>query len=82
MNCINGNKVNKISEFILLHDMINPSKRTKDINSHYYPILHVCVNTQKGKENFNNFRILLDSGCSFTIVMISLIENLKPKKTL
>ena len=34
MNCIHDNKVNKISECNLLHDIINPSKHTKNINSH------------------------------------------------
>ena len=45
MNRIHDNKVNNIAECNLLHDMINPSKHTKNINSHYSPILHVCMNT-------------------------------------
>ena len=49
MTCIHDNKVNNIAEFNLLHDIINPSKCTKKWDSHYYPILHVCMNTIKGK---------------------------------
>ena len=37
--------------------------------NHYSHILHVCMNTRKGKEKFKNFQILLNSGCSSTIVM-------------
>ena len=51
MNCIHNNDVNKISECNLLHDILNPSKRTKNINNNYSPILHVCMNTRKGREN-------------------------------
>ena len=29
--------------------MLSPSKRTKNINSHYSPILHGSTNTRKGK---------------------------------
>ena len=29
MTCIHGNKVNNISEFSLLHDIINPPRLTK-----------------------------------------------------
>ena len=58
-----------ISEYNLLHDMINPPKRTKHLNIHYSPILHGCMNNGKGKVKFKNFRILLDSVCSSTIVM-------------
>ena len=67
MTCIHENKVNKISEFNLLYDILNPYKRTKLLNSHYYPILHGCMNTQKGKAKFKYFWILLDSGCSSNI---------------
>ena len=40
------------------------------------------MNAHKGKTKFKNFLILLDSGYSFTIVMIILIENLIVKKTM
>ena len=55
MNHIHDNKVNKIAECNLLHDMLNPSKCTKNINIHYSPILHGCMNTRKGKAKFNDF---------------------------
>ena len=61
-------KVNKISELNLLYDIINPPKRTKILNIHYYPIIHGCMNTRKGKANFNNILILFDSGFSSPIV--------------
>ena len=48
-NCLHNNEVNNIAECNLLHDIINPTKRVKYINSHYSPILHVCMNIRKGK---------------------------------
>ena len=72
MNRIHDNKVNNISEFNLLHYIINPSKHTKNTNINYYPILHGCMNTRRGKATFKNFQILLDSGCSSTILIITL----------
>ena len=68
MNHIHDNKVNYLSEFNLLYYILNTSKHTKNINSHRSPILHVCMNTRKGKVKFNNFRILLDSRCGSTFV--------------
>ena len=38
------------------------------------------MNKRKGKAKFENFRILLDSGCSSTILMGRLFEKLHPKK--
>ena len=49
MNRIHDNEVNNITEFNLLHDIINNSKHNKNINSHYSPILHRCMNTRKGR---------------------------------
>ena len=40
MQCIYDKKVNKTSKFNLLHDILKHSKHTKNINSHYSPILH------------------------------------------
>ena len=78
MNRIYDNKVNNIAQCNLLHNIINPSKRTKNINIHYSPILHGYMNTRKGKENFKIFRILLDIGYSSNILMTSLITKLNP----
>ena len=52
MNRVQDNKVKKIYEQNLLHDILNPSKRTKNINSHYSTILHGCRNTRKGGARF------------------------------
>ena len=77
---IHENKVNKISECNLLHDIINPSKCSKYINIYYSPIIDGCMNTRKSRAKFNKFRILLDSGCSSMIVMRRLITKLKSKE--
>ena len=69
MTCIHGSKVNKLAEFKLLHDIINPPKHNKTLNIHYSPILQGCMNIPKDETKFKNFRILLDSGCSPKIVM-------------
>ena len=55
MNCIHDNEVNNIAECNLLHDIPNSSKFTKNINSHYSPILHGCLNTHMGKSKIKNF---------------------------
>ena len=82
MTCTRENEVNKISECNLLHDILNPSKRTKNLNSHYSTILHGWINTHKGRAEFKNFRILLDSEYSPTILMGRLIKNSVLNKTL
>ena len=76
------NEVKNIAECNLLHDIINPPKHAKKLNRHYYPILHRCMNNGKGKENFNFVHILLDSGCSSTIVMGRIVKNYPQKKML
>ena len=69
MNIIHGNKVNIISECNLLNDILTSSKHTKNINIYHSLILHVCINTRSIGETYNDFLILLDSGCSFIFVM-------------
>ena len=49
MTCIHYKKGNNIPECNLLHEIINPLKHTKLLNIHYYPIVHGCNNTRKGK---------------------------------
>ena len=56
MNCIHDNEVNNIAELKLLHDILNPSKHTKNINIHESPYLHVCMNTHRVKEKFKIFK--------------------------
>ena len=77
---IHDNKVNKIYECNLLHYIINPPKRDNHLNFRYSLILHWCMNTKKVKAKFKNFKILLDSVCSSTIVMVNLVENYIPIK--
>ena len=48
MTRIHNNEANNIAECNLLHDIINPPKRAKILNSDYSHILHVCMNTRKG----------------------------------
>ena len=55
MTRIHDNKLNNIAEFNLLHDIINTTKRTKLLNSHYSPIIHGCMNNRKGKAKFKKF---------------------------
>ena len=74
---INDNEVKNIAECNLLHNIINTSKGAKNINSHYYPILHGYMDTRKGRAKLKIFRVLLDIGCSSTIVMIRLAEKLR-----
>ena len=69
INPIHGRDINNIAECNLLHDILNPYKRNKNMNFRYSPILHGCMNTLRGKARFKNLRILLDSECSHTIVM-------------
>ena len=82
MPCMNDNKVNNIYEWILLNDILNPLKHTKNLNIHYSSILHGCMNAGKGEANFRKFWILLDSACSSTIVMLGRIEKFGYKKIL
>ena len=77
---IHNNEVENIAECNLPHDIINPPKHAKRLNSHYSPIIHGCMNTRKGKAKFKNSYILLDSGCISTIVMRRLIRKLHPEK--
>ena len=72
---IHNNDVNNIAECNLLHGIINYPKRAKNLNSHYSPILHGCMNNRGGKERFKNFQILLESGCSSIIVMGRLVKK-------
>ena len=72
----NDNEVNNISEYTLLHDIINPHKRAKNIGSHYSLIIHGCMNTRRFGAKFENFKIILESECSSTIVMGRLVQKL------
>ena len=80
MMLIHNNGVNNIAECNLLHNTINPPKCAKILNIHYSPILPGCMNTRKGKVRSKHFYILLDSGCSYTIVMVRLVTKLFTEK--
>ena len=60
--------------------MVNHSKRAKCMYIRSSRIMHAYMNTSKGIAKFKNFQILLDSGCSSTIVMRRLLEKLYPEK--
>ena len=76
MTCIHYKEVNKIVGWNLIHDIINHPKRNKILNIHYSPIIYGCMNNRIGKAKFKNFWILLESGCSSTIVMGGVVEKL------
>ena len=80
MTRIHNNEVKNIAKCNLLHNIINAPKRAKSLNSHYSTILNGCMNTRKSKARFNNFHILLDSGCSSTILMGRLAGKTSVKK--
>ena len=77
---IHDKEVNKTFKCNLLHDVINPNKCAKQLNSYYYLIIHGCMNTRKVRAGFQNFRIILDSGYSSKRLMDSQVEKLHPKK--
>ena len=68
MKNIDYSDINNIDECNLLQDILNPCKCTKNTNSYYYTILHVCMNTCRGRRKEEKKRILLNSGCSSTIL--------------
>ena len=76
MTFTHDKEVNKVSECNLQHDIINPNKRAKNLNSHYSPIIHQCMNNIRGREKFKNFQIISDSGRISAIVMGRLVEKL------
>ena len=75
---INEKEVNETAEYNLLHDIFNPTKPAKNLNSHYSPIIKGSNNTRHGREKFKNFQIILDSECSSTIVMGRPVEKNTP----
>ena len=52
---MHDNEVKNISEGNLLHDIINPPKRAKNIKNYYSPIIHGFMNTRKGRAKLKNF---------------------------
>ena len=60
MKNINDNGGIKISEWNLLHDILNTSKCNKNTIYNYPPILHECMNILRGRNRYNN-KYALDS---------------------
>ena len=54
MKNINDNDVNNTDEYNVLHDVLNDSKHIQKKN-HYFPILHGCINTHRGKKKYKMF---------------------------
>ena len=52
MTCMHNIEVNIVSEWNLLHDIINPPKIPKKLKIHYSLIPHGCDNTRKGEAKF------------------------------
>ena len=80
MTRIHNNEVNNISECNLLYNIINPPKHAKKLNTHCSPIIHGYMNTREGKAEFKNFPVLLDSGCSYMIVIGRVVTKIFPEK--
>ena len=55
MTRTHNNEVKNIAECNLIHNIINPPKRAKILNSHYSSIIHRCMNTRKGGAKFKTF---------------------------
>ena len=55
MTRIHDKEVNKIAECNLLHDIINPPKHTKNLNSHYSPIIHGLSIIELVKQSLRTF---------------------------
>ena len=79
MNPIHDKDTNNIAECNLLHDILNPFKRTKNINNYDSPILNVFMDTSRGRAGYKNSQILLESGCSSFILMRRLTPEIKKR---
>ena len=58
MDLMHYNKVDNIYEFNLLHDILNPTKHTKNTNSDSPPILHRYMNKCRGRENIKSPKLI------------------------
>ena len=79
MKYIYYNKLNNKSEFNLIHDILNTSKRTKNINNNCPPIQYRCMDARRDKAKYK-IRIRLDNGCSPIIALKRLTTKPKTKK--
>ena len=76
----NVNESDKEIEFHLINEILIPTKFEKNINSHNFTIIYIYMNTQNGREKFNNSQILWDSGCRSSIVIGKMISKLRKKQ--
>ena len=67
-----------MTEYNLIHDILNHYKGIKNMNSNYSPITHGCINTCRGNLILK-FLILLDSVCSFIILTRISMPKIKQK---
>ena len=80
MNHIHDNVINNIAGLNLPHGILNLSKRTKDVNYDYFPIIHGCMSTCRGRVIHKNAWLLLDRGCSSAVVIMRLMLKLLKTK--
>ena len=74
IGCHKGPKIRNdiiyITVWNLLNDMLNLTKHEKNKSSHLSLILHGWIKNRKGKEFLKQLWVLLDSGYSFTIIVV------------
>ena len=80
INHIYNQGIKYIYECNLLYGILNSPKRNKNTDSHYSLILHVCMNTRRGKVKLENFRVLLYGRCTSMILIIRLTKTLEAKE--
>ena len=56
MKKYNVNEIDTYIECNLLNGILRPAKHMKTNNTHYYPILHGCMNTRYRRAEFNNLQ--------------------------
>ena len=52
---VHDKEVNKIAEYYLLNDIINPPTRANNLDVQYSFMLHGCMSNRYGRVNFQNF---------------------------
>ena len=71
----NVNESDKEIEFHLINEILIPTKFEKNINSHNFTIIYIYMNTQNGREKFNNSQTVVVSCYKrkhFSVKLISL----------
>ena len=73
-------KVTVLNMNVTYYPILNPTKRAKSKTSHYSPTLQGCMNNRSGRAGFENFRIMLNSASSSTILIVKLTSKIKWKE--